>query len=295
MLYAHERGICVPVPTAARGDNEQVSVIRHRTAMEGDFAMRLLTFLPGKLFIEIPYEPAVLFKVGVELAKLDQVLEVCLNRLRRRHEFHKLLSFKGYKCAILAQRVTLWSLLSIPKLGNFMKVITDPDRLALVQQIIKDFDHKVLSLAASLPTALIHGDFNEQNILVEKDGENSWNVTGILDFGDVHEAPQIFDLAISCTYMMLECKTMDPLLAPRHCIRGYQTIRKLSELEWTVLPLCVMSRLAQSLILGAYSYSLEPTNEYLLTTARTGWNILAALKECGYQDLVQLWKTIEEE
>jgi len=159
----------------------------------------------------------------------------------------------------------------------------------MIENIICDFDSRVLSNLQSFKLVLIHGDFNEQNILVKKNQDGEFDVCGILDFGDTHYAPQLFDIAIACTYAMLECKTMDVIEAPRYVLKGYLQIINLTAEEWKILPLCVLARLAQSLTLGAYSYKCEP-DEYVLTTARTGWSVLERLLKMEHEELVRLWK-----
>ena len=51
---------------------------------------------------------------------------------------------------------------------------------------------------------MIHGDFNETNILV--DTFDDTNVCGILDFGDSSYSFYIFEIAICVLYMMLDAK-----------------------------------------------------------------------------------------
>ncbi len=58
---------------------------------------------------------------------------------------------------------------------------------------------------------------------------------GIIDFGDIHYNYYIFELAISCMYMMIECKNMDVLDAPGHVLAGYCSIRDIPPDEFTLL------------------------------------------------------------
>ena len=65
-----------------------------------------------------------------------------------------------------------------------------------------------------------------------------------------------------------------------HLLAGYLGGRRrgaLSAVERAVLWPCVSARLAQSLTLGAYTYSLEPSNAHVLATARRGWTLLRRL------------------
>ena len=59
---------------------------------------------------------------------------------------------------------------------------------------------------AELPASLIHGDPNDENVLVGGD-----QVTGLLDFGDCIYNPTVCELAIALAYAMLD--QPDPLQA----------------------------------------------------------------------------------
>ena len=75
-------------------------------------------------------------------------------------------------------------------------------------------------------------------------------------------------------------------------LAGYTSVLALPEVERALLRVCVAGRLVQSLVLGAYSYSLDPTNDYLLTTARRGWCVLHALWDTPPDTLHVLWADI---
>lgn len=80
---------------------------------------------------------------------------------------------------------------------------------------------------------LIHGDFNEQNILVtrgRKEGE--FKVSGVLDFGDSQVSYYVFELAITMTYMMLQTKD---LATGGLVIAGYSTVRPIPDVEFKML------------------------------------------------------------
>ena len=74
---------------------------------------------------------------------------------------------------------------------------------------------------------------------------------------------------------------MDAVDACGHLLAGYLSRRhgggSLSVLERSALWPCVAARLAQSLTLGAYTYSVEPSNEHVLSTAKCGWTLLRRL------------------
>ena len=61
-----------------------------------------------------------------------------------------------------------------------------------------------------------------------------------------------------------------------------------------VLRLCAAARYAQSLVMGAYSHQQDPTNDYLLVTASTGWTNLTNFWNVSEEDLYKKWTEIKE-
>lgn len=91
---------------------------------------------------------------------------------------------------------------SVPKLQDFVYVVNEGQR-QMVEDIIIDFQKKVLDKFETFEKQMIHGDFNEQNILVGRNAANTANtVIGVLDFGDTQYSCLIFELAVGMTYMM---------------------------------------------------------------------------------------------
>ena len=127
---------------------------------------------------------------------------------------------------------------------------------------------------------MIHGDFNEQNVLVRHDPESAAvRVVGVIDFGDSERGPYIFDVAIAVTYCMLESEAVDALDVCGHLLAGYlgRRQRAFAGVERAALWPSVAARLAQSLTMGAYTYSVEPSNSHVLATAKRGWTLLRRL------------------
>ena len=52
----------------------------------------------------------------------------------------------------------------------------------------------------------IHGDFNEQNIIVDAQD----NILGVIDFGDSQKNPLVYDIAIAIMYMMTKVGVIYP-------------------------------------------------------------------------------------
>jgi len=105
-------------------------------------------------------------------------------------------------------------------------------------------------------TGIIHGDFNEQNIICRESKETGQEeIFSVIDFGDSQWNPLLYELGIAIMYMMTRCDCMEPSAAGGHVVAGYIQHRSLPPLERRLLRVCVAARYAQSLVMGAYSYS----------------------------------------
>ena len=92
---------------------------------------------------------------------------------------------------------------SVPKLQDFVYVVNEGQR-QMVEDIITQFQQKVLDKFDIFEKGMIHGDFNEQNILVNKNqAKTDYVVSGVLDFGDTQYSCLVFELAVGMTYMMM--------------------------------------------------------------------------------------------
>ena len=85
-------------------------------------------------------------------------------------------------------RNSIWYLSSIPDVKDFTFAITDPERRRLAEEIIQAFSDTVKPAESQLEKAIIHGDFNEQNILCREDPEGSgkyrWEIGKNSKMGD---------------------------------------------------------------------------------------------------------------
>nr|CAD7605349.1 unnamed protein product [Timema genevievae] len=242
-----------------------------------DHVVRLLTYQPGSVFQRVLHSRELFFSAGQFVAKLDQTL-------------------KGFHHPAYESYSSLWELKSAPLLRKFIFAVREEERKQLVEDVLHSFEKNVLPSLETFEkgTCLIHGDFNEQNILVSSIGEDEpWQITAILDFGDTHISCYLFELAITLCYMMLlPCEGMDPLDVGAHVLAGYSTVRAVPGTELQSLKTCICTRLCQSLVMGEYSYLQDPGNDYLLTTAKTGWGLLQTLWGTGQDELEKRWRTV---
>jgi hydroxylysine kinase len=242
-----------------------------------DHIIRLLRYVEGKLLVDVPITRKLLMGTGSYVSKLG-------------------LDLQGFSHDGVKNKNTMWMLASVPKLLQFSYVFEDqPAKLKLIKEIISAFKSRVEASYPKLEKGLIHGDLNEQNILVQPVavGSKEFAIHGIIDFGDTQESYYIFELAISMAYLMLQClgTEIDPLEGGGLLLQGYSQHRKIPKLELEILRTCIAGRLCQSLVMGAYTYSKDPGNEYLLTTAKTGWDMLNRIwVEKTDEQLKSIWK-----
>ena len=74
----------------------------------------------------------------------------------------------------------------------------DDENRALVNEIFDTFEREVIPVQDRLDVGYMHGDFNEQNIIVDSRGD----IHGVIDFGDSQKNPLVYDIAIAIMYMM---------------------------------------------------------------------------------------------
>lgn len=108
----------------------------------------------------------------------------------------------------------------------------------------------------SLPTAMVHNDLNDNNVLVDsRDGEQS--VVGVLDFNDALFTVRVAEPAIAGAYAML--RKEDPLTAMALVVGGYHDVAPLTDDELTVAYPLAAARLAVQALTWGLRAQHSPT------------------------------------
>ena len=100
---------------------------------------------------------------------------------------------------------------------EYLHAVEDPAQKRMCEEVLDEFESKVVSQMDLLDHGMIHGDYNEQNMLVRlKDGSpvdstdgHDYEVSGVIDFGDSIESPYIFEVGVTIMYTMLKCNEID--------------------------------------------------------------------------------------
>lgn len=157
------------------------------------------------------------------------------------------------------------------------------------------FEKNVLTQIKSLREQIIHGDYNEQNIIVNlRNGDLQkpcYQISGIIDFGDTNHSPLLFEVAIGLTYMIIQARD---LAVGGIFLAGFESLVPLLPSEKALLKYCVAARLVQSLVMGVYISSLQPDNDYITTTQTQGWKLLPALWNDHFSEIDEIWKNTAE-
>ena len=93
-----------------------------------------------------------------------------------------------------------------------------------------------------LPMQVAHNDFHPGNVVADETGE----VTGILDFGDVVYTARVADLAIALTYLVTPLGRDDT----HRFIAGFESVIALEQAERDALPALMAARFAQCILIN---------------------------------------------
>lgn len=132
---------------------------------------------------------------------------------------------------------TQWHLQSVPALKSFLDIVEVKKNQKLAETIIDAFIGKVKKVEGSLEKGMIHGDFNEQNILLIKSENGNWKISSVIDFEDSHHSYYLYELAIAVCYIMMECKrhNFNFVIGAGHLIAGYLCIRPTFVIDYELL------------------------------------------------------------
>ena len=143
-------------------------------------------------------------------------------------------------------------------------LIKDADLGASIDALTAKFDEHTAWMLPTLPQSVIHGDLNDQNVLVGAGADlldRFQHVSGIIDFGDMVYGTTIGDLAIAIAYAMLDAS--DPLSVMWEMARGYHGARPMNEREMSAVFGLAVLRLCMSACLAAHQQRANPDNAYL--------------------------------
>lgn len=284
--YVRERGVSVQIP-AVNKEGKEWSIetfkdpSKGKDGILGPYLVRMVTFVPGTIFHKTPYIPPSFYNVGLFVGKLTEAM-------------------KGFHHSFYDSYEMIWNLTKIPLLRDFLAAVKDTRDVAVVTEVINAFEREIIPLYPKFSKGLIHGDVNEQNLIMTEIANQDdvprdqrvHDVRALLDFNDVYKAYSVMDIATCIAYMSIDCPDEGQIDAGGHVLAGYLQSCSLNVDEFDSLKTLVCCRLCQSIVLGAHSYSLQPGNTYLLTTSKRGWPLLHRLWKIPAPTLHSRWREI---
>jgi 4-aminobutyrate aminotransferase-like enzyme/Ser/Thr protein kinase RdoA (MazF antagonist) len=213
---------------------------------------RLLQFVPGSAWCDAGEAGTVqLQDLGQKLAELD----LCLGDLD----------------LPAAHRTHRWDLARAGVHREKIPLMDDPVRRRLVERFFHLYAAGALPRLALLPHSLIHGDANDENVMVE-----GGRVVGLLDFADSLYNPTICELAVALAYAMLDHP--EPLQAGAQIVAGYHAVRPLSSEELELLYPLVCGRLCTTAAVAAERRTRDPGHPNWYVTEERAYRLLERLE-----------------
>jgi 4-aminobutyrate aminotransferase-like enzyme/Ser/Thr protein kinase RdoA (MazF antagonist) len=243
-IAAHAPWLALPRLMPARNGEVVVELAADDSPGAAPRLARLLAFVPGSVWgRHVPASPAMLNGLG----RLVAELALALGAIDRP-----------------AARVThRWDLAQALAHRAALDGIEDRARRDLLDDAFERFAACLPDLR-SVPQGLIHGDLNDDNLMVEEG-----RLTGLLDFGDALHNPLVNDLAIALAYVLLD--EPEPWAAGAAIVAAYHALRPLSATEVELLYPLITARLAVSLITSAQRRRIDPNRAAWFVTEARAW------------------------
>lgn len=236
-----------------------------------EHAIRLLPYKRARLQADVDPTPTSLWETGAMLGRVTKALTQFSHPATVREHAWDVVHFAS----------------TAPPL---IRAVPDEANRKLVTEVLRRFNEHVAPVAPRLRRQVIHGDMNDQNVLI---AEDSTEPAGIIDFGDLVQSWRVADAAIACAYLLIQLHYKEAAARTlaqvgtlcTALLTGFASECELTGDEWAVLPTLVLARISTSLVFGAYSASLEPNNEYLTLTQAPGWMALRLLLSIQQENL----------
>ena len=164
-----------------------------------------------------------------------------------------------------------WDLKQLSGLGQHLGGLASRERRGMVESTLHRFESFVAPRLTGLRHGVIHGDVNNDNVLVGDDGA----IVGLIDFGDVMHTAVIFEIAIAAAYAMLG--RAEPATVGAEVLAGYHSVRPFQRAERDVVFDLICGRLAMSGTFAAQFSRFDPTNTAITANEARTWAALERL------------------
>ena len=270
-LARRETGLTLQNAVPALDGGTLVEVEAPAGGPPGRHWVRLLTFLPGRLWSEVsarrlPRAP-LLESLGATLGAIDR-------------------GFADFRLPAV-RRDLKWDLRRAGWIRDYLHHLEAGNRRELVERWLADFDQRVRPALDRLRQSVIFNDANDNNIVVG--GERfAPLVAGVIDFGDLCRTNVVCEPAIAAAYAAMGLA--DPVAGIGRLVAGYHAAWPLEEAELEVLHALVCMRLCVSVTNSAFQKTVEPGNSYLAISEQRAWDLLEELSAVHPRRALYAWR-----
>lgn len=256
-VLRHLAGRCaVPVPAhLAPQGQDGAGWFSHQPAGANVAAVRVraYSFLEGEPGSALRAEPAAWTALGRAAGELDAALADFSHPA--------------------AGRRFLWNVCEAPSMRPLLEAVEDAGHRRLLAGFLDLYASHTAPQLQGLPQQIIHNDLSASNLLTDASG---LAVAGVLDFGDMVQAPRIAEIAIAASYQMTQTDT--PMRVLDCMLDGYASVLALSPQERALTLDLVLARLAQRMVITAWRARQFPGNrDYILRSHAAATRLFDAL------------------
>lgn len=252
MLHIRDRAPDLPVQRPIAGANGAFE-FRFSSPGNKERALRVLTFLPGRLLSRARPTASQVRHIGSMLARLSLALSDFTHPRQ--------------------DRLLIWDLQRFHRMRPLLDYVEDDVNASLARRIFDQFDTHVRPLLPVLTRQVVHGDFSQYNLLV--DDEAPGYVKGVIDFGDVVRTAAVFDIAVGMANL-LRASPAGPWEAALQFLDGYLSVRQVADDELAVLTVSAQARLLLRALMAQWRAIEDPARrDYLLSHSEKDWFHLA--------------------
>ena len=157
----------------------------------------------------------------------------------------------------------LWDMQQALSVRRLLQYVPGKSTCELIDATLREFEEFALPLFPALRAQVIHNDLNPDNVLTNP--QNPDEVIGVIDFGDMLQAPLVIDVAIAASYL----RQLDgnPLALIADFVSAYHSVVPLNSDEIDILFTLIKTRLAVSIAILHWRAALKDESDPYLANS----------------------------
>ena len=218
--------------------------------------VRMLTYLDGVQIRETPRTAAQRRAMGTVLAQLD-------------------LALQGFTHPA-ASHDLMWNVSAAHRLADRLDAVPDAPRRVLAAAFMRRFTDHVLPRLDAVRSQVIHNDYHLYNVLVAPDDHD--RVVGIIDFGDMLQAPLVGEVATAAAFHMTG--NADPFEGPAQFVGAWHATLPLTDIEQEIVADLMATRHLITALISEWRAARYPENRaYIMRHNPAAWEALAQMAD----------------